>query len=198
LLLLLVLVVAFVVGLYDPVMLPEQIAKLEETGKSSPQAIAMMSGPMRIGIPIIAAFSTAAVFFIYALFVQLVGAFLLGGALKYKQALSIVTHASLVGLLGFVIRIPLALISKSSQVTVGPGMLFPAATAEGFGGHFLSAFLASFDVFNLWSTALVALGVSVIGRVPSGKANGGIWGLFLVGALVGACIAGIFGGMQGH
>jgi hypothetical protein len=122
----------------------------------------------------------------------------LGGALRYKQALSIVLHAAMVGVLGFALRVPLALIAKSSQVTVGPGMLFPASSAEGFGGHFLAAFLAAFDVFNLWQTALIALGAALVARVPSGKANAGIWGLFFAGALLGALIAGVFGGMRGH
>ncbi len=196
--LLLVLVIAFIVGLYDPVMVPEQLAKLEEAGKNTPQAAAFFTGFGRIMIPCIGVVTTGAVILVYALFVQLIGAFLLGGTLRYKQALSIVSHASMVGLAGFALRVPLALISKSSQVTVGPGMLFPSATAEGFGGHFLSAFLASFDVFNLWQTALIALGVSVVARVPAGKANAGIWGLFFVGAIVGALIGGVFGGMQGH
>jgi hypothetical protein len=195
---LVVLVIAFVVGLYDPVMLPEQLAKVEEQGGNTAGVTAFFSGAGRIIIPAIAVVSTSAVIFVYALFVQLVGAFLLGGALRYKQSLSIVLHASMVGVLGFVLRVPLALIAKSSQVTVGPGMIFPAASAEGFGGHFLSAFLSAFDVFSLWQTALIALGVSVVARVPSGKANTGIWSLFFVGALVGALIAGVFGGMARH
>jgi len=196
--LLLVLVIAFVVGLYEPVMVPEQLAKMEEAGRNSPQAAAFITGAGRIAIPCIALVTTALVMFLYALFVQLVGGFMLGGALRYRQALAIVTNSSMVGLAGFVLRVPLALISKSSQVTVGPGMLFPAASAEGFCGHFLSAFLAAFDVFSLWQTALIALGVSVVARVPQSKANAGIWGLFFIGALVGALIAGVFGGMQGH
>jgi hypothetical protein len=189
------LVLAFVLGLYDSVIVPENLAKMEEAGKSSPQAIAFMTGSIgHIVTPAIGVFATAIVMFVYAAFVLMIGGFMLGGTLSYRQAMAIVTHASLIGVLGFAVRIPLALISKTAQVTVGPGMLFPAAQAEGFGGHFLSSFLSSFDLFNLWQTALVALGVSVVARVPSGKANTGIWALFFLGALVG----GLVGGIQGR
>jgi len=194
-LVILLLVIAFVVGLYDSVLLPENLAKMAEQGKSSPQAEAFMSGiGGRLVIPGFATLATAGVLFLYSAFVLMIGAFLLGGKFSYRQALSVVTHASMVGVLGFVVRVPLALISKTAQVTVGPGMLFPAAQAEGFGGHFLSSFLASFDLFNLWQTALIALGVSVVARVPSGKASAWVWILFLLSALVG----GLFGGIQGR
>ncbi len=196
--LLLVLVALYIVILWNPVMLPESLAKAEESGPGSAAAEQFMTTVGRIIIPCFAIVTTAIVMFLYSWFVQLVGGFMLGGTLSYRQALSIVTHASMVGLPGFLLRIPLALISKSSQVTVGPGMLFPAAQAEGFGGHFLSAFLGGLDLFSLWSTALIALGVSVVARVPSGKANAGIWGLFAVGLFVGALIAGGFSLMGPH
>jgi len=195
---LLLLVVVYLLVLWDPVILPESLAKAEESGRGTAAAEQFMSTVGHIIIPCFALAATAAVMFLYALFVWLVGGFILGGTLSYRQALSITTHASMVGIPGFLLRVPLAIISKSSQVTVGPGMLFPAAQAEGFGGHFLSAFLGGLDLFSLWSTALIALGVSVVARVPSGKANGGIWGLFAVGLVVGGLVAGVFSLMGPH
>jgi len=196
--LILLLGVLFVVLLYDPVILPESLAKAAASGRPTEAAEQFMTTAGRIFIPCFTVLAITVVYFLYSWFVQLVGGFMLGGSLTYKKALSIVTHASMVGIPGFLIRVPLALIAKSSQVTVGPGMLFPAADAEGFGGQFLSAFLAGVDLFNLWQTALIAMGVAVIARVPAGKANVGIWTLFLLGVLVGALVAGISGGMGGH
>jgi hypothetical protein len=194
----LALVVLFVVGLYDPVIVPESLEKAAASGRPTAQVEQFMNTVGRVMIPSIGIATAVVITFVYTFFVWLIGGFMLGGTLRFKQALSVVTHASLVALPGFLIRVPLALIAKSSQVTVGPGMLFPGADAEGFGGHFLSAFLGWFDLFNLWQTALVALGVSVVARVSPGKANAGIWTLFVVGALVGGLLAGIFGSMGGH
>jgi hypothetical protein len=196
--LLLVLVLLYIVILWNPVMLPESLAKAAESPRGAAATEQFMSTVGRIIIPCFAVGATMFFTVLYALCVWIVGGFVLGGTLTFRQSLSLVTHASLVGIPGFLLRIPLALISNSSQVTVGPGMLFPAAQAEGFGGHFLSAFLAGFDVFNLWSTALLALGVSVVARVPSGKANAGIWTLYGITLIAGGLLAGGFSLLGPH
>src|SRR5262245_34938183 len=46
LVLLAVIALVFVI-LMDPVIVPEQLARMEETGRSSDQAVAMMTGPFK-------------------------------------------------------------------------------------------------------------------------------------------------------
>jgi hypothetical protein len=183
-------VALFVAILWNPVMLPEQLTAIEDRPNAEVAATMLTTNgiyfALGFGIP-----GTAIALFVYSWFVQIVGAFLLGGTLRYKQALSIVCHTSMLGLVAQVVRIPLAFISKSVKVSVGPGMLLPPGTAEGFAMKFLSGFLANFDLFILWQTALVALGVSVIGRVPRGKANAAIWALFVLMSLCFGLLAGI-------
>jgi len=51
--------------------------------------------------------------------------------------------------------------------SLGPGVLFPPAEAEGFAARFLAMFLNNaLDLFNLWSLALCILGMSVVSRLP--------------------------------
>ena len=116
---------------------------------------------------------------------------LLGGKLTYRQALSIVSHTGLISLPAFAVMIPLALVSKTAQVSVGPGMLFNPMTAEGFAARFIAQFMASIDVFKIWQVALTALGVSVIGRVDRGKATVFMFVAYFVASLLGACVGAV-------
>jgi hypothetical protein len=76
------------------------------------------------------------------------------------------------------------------QVTLGPGALLPLADQEGFAMKFLAGFLQAFDVFAIWQTVLVALGVSVVARVAHRSSLIAMFGLCVVlsriGALLGA------------
>jgi len=164
------LVALYSLVLWQPVLLPEALAKMEDQGASD-QAVQMITkNGLMFGLVFGSVFA-ALLTFVFAVVVWAIGGFMLGGTMSYKQALSITTHAGLVSVPAMAVMIPLALVSKMGQVSVGPGMLFPMATAEGFGGRFLSIALSSVDLFRLWQIALIAVGVSVIGRVPRAKAT---------------------------
>jgi hypothetical protein len=164
------LVALYSLVLWQPVLLPETLAKMEDQGASD-QAVQMITkNGLTFGLVFGSLFAAGATF-VFAAVVWAIGGFMLGGTMSYKQALSITTHAGLVSVPAMAVMIPLALVSKMGQVSVGPGMLFPMATAEGFGGRFLSIALSSVDLFRLWQIALIAVGVSVIGRVPRSKAT---------------------------
>lgn len=182
------LVTVYSLILWNPVILPEMMARFEEQD-TPPEAAATME---RIGLPISLAgafvFGTGFTFLI-ALIVQAIGGFLLGGKLSYRQALSIVSHTFLTSVPALAVMIPLALVARTSQVSVGPGMLFPLASAEGFGAKFLSNFMGSIDVFKFWQVALTALGVSVIGRVPRGRALVAIAIAYVLASILGAAMA---------
>ena len=131
--------------------------------------------------------------FLHALGVMFMGGFLLGGRMSYRQALSIVTHAGLVTLVALPIKILLARAAENPQVTLGPGALLPVGEQEGFVMKFLAVFLSSFDVFTLWQTVLVGLGISVVGRVGLKPAMIVSFGLFVLFALFSG-VLGAFGG----
>jgi hypothetical protein len=190
--LLLVAAAIYVLATWNGAWVPEMSAKMEEQGAPE-QAYEFIQ---KVGlvmysvlIPVIGAIVTL----IYAVAVMFVGGFLLGGRLSFKQSLSVVSHAGLVSLVALPIRILLANAAQSPQVTLGPGALLPPGQQEGFAMKFLASFLQSFDLFTLWQTALVALGVSVVARVGFKSAMFAMFGLFLVFALLGALVGSLAG-----
>ncbi len=183
--------------LMDPVIVPEQISRMEETGQASDQAIAMMQGPFKYSFLIFGVLFVGIATVVYSAAVMGVGSFVLGGRLTFKQALSIVSHASLVLVPASLLKVPLAFVTKSVEVSFGPGALFPVSSAEGFGGKFLAYFLFGLDAFQLWQTALIALGVSVVARLSLGKTAPAIWVLFLIVTVIGALMQALAAGMGG-
>jgi len=183
----LLLVVIYIVVLWQPVMLPEMLARFEEKGTPD-NVVEMMTRTGLIWSTIPAIIAIFVVNFLTALIVQGIGGFVLGGKLSYRQALSIVCHAGLIAVPALIVMMPLAIVAKSAQVSVGPGMLMPAASVEGFGPRFLALVLSSIDVFKLWQVAVTGLGVSVIGHVPRGKATVAMFVAYFIASLLGACV----------
>jgi hypothetical protein len=185
--------------LMDPVIVPEQIARIEESGRpNGDQAIAMMSGPFKWSFLVVGMFFITVATFVYAVWVFIVGSFVLGGKFTYRQALSLVSHASLVLVPSALLGIPLALVTKKAEVSFGPGAFFPVDQAEGLGGRFLSYTMFGFDIFRLWQTALIALGVAVMARIsPPSRAAVPVWILFLLVTILGALMQAFAAGMGG-
>lgn len=183
----------YVVTTWNGAWVPEMTTKMEEQ-QAPDEAFEMIQnyGLVMYGvmIPLIGGIVTL----IYAVAVMFIGGFLLGGRLSFRQALSIVCHAGLVSLVALPIRILLANAASSPQVTLGPGALLPPGEQTGFAMKFLAFFFQSFDLFTLWQTALVALGVSVIARVGFNASMVVMFGLFLVFSVLGALIGAVSGG----
>ncbi len=186
------LVALFYIFLWDPVILPESLEQMEASGQSSEQAAEFMSGAGRWVFTAFGILAVGVITLIWALAVWIVGGFLLGGRFTFRQALSITTHAGLVAVPGVLVKIPMALFSKTAQVSIGPGAFFPPSQAEGFANKFLANVLFNLDLFTIWQTALVALGVSVVALLPRGKAGVGIWGLYAVFVVLGALLGAAF------
>lgn len=185
-------VIAYLLVLWNPVMFPSMMARMEEQG-SPEKAVDFMTkyGLFVTLIPGILASLIGVL--VTALIVWGVGGFLLGGKMNYRQALSLVSHTGLIALPMLAVMLPLALVSKTSQVSVGPGMMFPMETAEGYGGRFISLAVSSIDVFKFWQVALTALGVSVMARVARSKATVALFVTYFVFSLLGAAIFAAFG-----
>lgn len=182
----------YVVATWHSAWIPQMQMQMEEQGApEGAYEFIEKNGLAMYGvmIPMIGAVITL----IYAVAVMFVGGFLLGGRLSFRQSLSIVTHGGLVSLAALPIRILLANAAESPQVTLGPGALVPVGQQEGFAMKFLASFLSSFDVFTIWQTVLIALGVSVVARVGFKPALIAMFALFLVFALLGG-VVGALGG----
>ena len=185
--LLLLAAAAYVVFTWDSAWVPMMTAQLDEQGAPD-QAYEMIAGNGKILYSFLIPFFGGLVTVIYAAIVMGAGSFMLGGKLSFRQAMSIVCHAGLVGLIAAPIRIVTANLAQNPQVTLGPGALLPMADQEGFAMKFLAGFLQGFDVFSIWQTVLVALGVSVVARVGYRASLTVMFVLFVVFSLVGALI----------
>ncbi|HMS01322.1 MAG TPA: YIP1 family protein [Gemmatimonadaceae bacterium] len=119
---------------------------------------------------------------ISALFVML-GAKVAGTSVSFRQGAAIFTVAGIPRLLSPIAMGIQGLLADPSSVrgisdaSLGPARFFDPATTPPF---VLSA-LANFDVINLWAFVVIAIGISVIGRVSRGAGFTGM-------AVVFACV----------
>jgi len=123
---------------------------------------------------------------------------LMGGSLKFKEALNITTYASL----------PPSIVSMALSVLVlylkpVEDYDIQAPLASNLGaflsvesvGKFVHSLAASIDAFTIWSIVLLGIGFSTaigVKKLPTGKAITTIGGLWLVWVLGKAMLATIF------
>lgn len=84
----------------------------------------------------------------------------------YKRSLSVVAYAYVIILLGMLIRIPLALMTKNYLFSFSPAAFLPVAAQTSA----LYSFLSIFDVFTLWYLVISVIGFKTVHRLPTGKA----------------------------
>lgn len=196
------LVVALIVGLAAgapqmtesgrQAVLDAQVEAMERSGQEiSDQAYAAMQSFNRFGA-ILAVVGTLIVLPVTALIVTgfLWGVFnaLLGGTATFKQVLTVVTHGMVIAALGTLAAMPVFLMQGTVSTTspFNLGLLAPMLDDTGFPARFLRAV----NVFGIWQTIVVAIGMAVLYR----KAVRSVaMGLLVVYALVTAVFVTVFG-----
>ncbi len=115
---------------------------------------------------------------------------LFGSTAGYAQAVMITTYAFVPRLLAAIINLVLLFVVDTSQLTTQLSMSFsPARFLDGAMHPVLLAVIGRLDVFTLWATALIAIGLIVVGRMPKGwawTAAGLVFVVGTVGAVIGA------------
>jgi hypothetical protein len=108
---------------------------------------------------------------------------ILGGTAEFKQVMAIVSHSMVISALATVFGMIMAF-SRGAMSTspANIGLLLPMLPE----GSFFSNFLGFIDLFNIWGTVVMAIGLSVLYRRKT--LNIAI-GLFAVYAAVGLCVA---------
>lgn len=101
---------------------------------------------------------------------------LFGGLLSYGQALAITAYAGLITLPQQVLGAYLISAKKTPEIQMGLGLFLSEEALQSFGGRFL----ASMDPFLVWWTALIGLGLSIVGQVERSRAYIGAVVLSLV------------------
>lgn len=174
---------------------------MERSGQAAdPQRVELVAALQRALAPATAIVSVPIALLALAL-VLWVAFKLVGGELSYRQSLAVVGHGLLPWLPAMLLSLPSLLARPAFGLDDYEGLgLFPstlpaslgALAPEGVSPGLLSA-LSSLDLFSLWSLALLALGFSIVARIPALTAAvtvGALWLVYVLGqvgwALVGA------------
>lgn len=87
---------------------------------------------------------------------------LLGGSARFKQVLAVVTHSMVIMALGAALAVPIQLAQGQMTIT-GPfnlSVLVPMLDENSF----ITRFLSGINLFTLWHTVVVAIGLGVLYR----------------------------------
>ncbi len=148
----------------NPDLTAEQLEAMQEMSTKGVQNFAAIGA----GVVSLIAIAIASVVLLF------VGNIILGGNAKYLQIFSMFTWGGLVGLSGYILRLPLSLSRETMQVYLGPAVLFGDGSHESV----LFKIAAALDIFVLWRVALVAIGFGAIYRLTAGKSFAVIGGLY--------------------
>lgn len=160
----------------NPNMSPEQVE----------QAKAMSQGNFAMAMGIVSVLViTPVMFAVYAVLFQLILNFGFGGSATFKPVLSIVTHASVITLVGLLVTIPLMLYQGQAGITLNLGLLVPFFEEEGF----LYRVLKNIDVFIIWWLCLVSIGLGSLYRMPTSRPASVLFSLWVVWILLKAALA---------
>ncbi|MCC7263033.1 MAG: YIP1 family protein [Candidatus Latescibacteria bacterium] len=96
----------------------------------------------------------------------LLARFVFTSEVSYRSLLVVKGYGSLIIATEWLVRTALILAWNSPVVQTGPGLLVPESMVRTFAGQTLLAV----SVFDLWQAVVLGLGVSVVARVPVGRA----------------------------
>jgi hypothetical protein len=180
----------------------DQITKGPRGDQMTPEqidtAVGFWTGP--IGKVVIYVFPIigVAVFVAAGGALYLLGSMLMGGVLRYKQALSVWTYSSFApAVLSSIVGVVVVLITPAEDINPSqPGgvvranlsILLPHGSSPALG-----ALLGSFDIFTFYGLFLAAVGLRKVGKLSSGSAWTVAIGLWLLGVLLKVGWAALFG-----
>lgn len=158
---------------------PEQMERAREMGLTYTKNFSgVTAGVYSVVMSVVAA---AALLF--------VGNIVLNGKANFRQVFSIYVWTGMVGLLGYLIRAPIALQRKTMMVFFGPAIFFPAGSEESA----LFKIAASLDVFSIWRLALVTIGFAAVYRIGLNKSMTTLGTLYVLLIAVSVVFSGFFG-----
>lgn len=118
-----------------------------------------------------------------------VGNIVLGGKANFRQVFSIYLWTGLVGILAYLIRVPVALQQGTMKVYLGPAVLFPPEAEQSA----LFRIAAALDVFTIWRVILLAIGFAAIYRLSLSKSITAVGTLYVLLIASSVIFAGAFG-----
>ncbi len=117
---------------------------------------------------------------------------ILGGKSTFKKMLSMVSWASLIGVLSSVIHTALIITKGTTQGVTTSLALLLADPEPGAKPSFLFRLLSKFDVFTIWEMVLWAIGTSVLYRFSMKKSAGMVAVLWVLWVIISVTVGGLF------
>jgi len=161
-----------------PIAVKEQVARIEKSDKipeSRKEEIIerIESNPVGVRSYIISPIVIGVSILITALLIQLVANFILGGEVKFLSAVAIYSYANLVGVLGYLVKVPLMVSRGTTKVYTSLAVFLEPS------GTFIFR-----DVFTVWKVLLIGFGVGIFTGVKPSKAISVMLVAWLVLALI--------------
>ncbi|MEW6753432.1 MAG: YIP1 family protein [Candidatus Latescibacterota bacterium] len=141
------------------------------------------SAALVVGVPL----TSFAMLFAGSAVLLLIGRYGLGGGVTYTQALAVSAYASLVQVLGWLVRAPLMVARETAMVHLGPGVFLSEQGLATFGGRLL----AGLDLFMVWQLGIAAVGLAVLARASALRAFALVVAAWLVWLVAMAALAGL-------
>lgn len=178
-----------------PLILQAQSDLLQEHLKNLPEAqrqqmlaqMQGMQGMTRISTLVGAAVSIFAILFISSGVLLLIARYALEGKVQYGQMLAVWGYASLVGIIGVLVRTPLMLAKDTIGVFTGLGIFVSDEMAKTFAGRLL----AGIDLFSFWQFCLIGIGLAILTGVSTRRALVPVLLLWALWILVQASLGGL-------
>jgi hypothetical protein len=182
----------------EPLYDAEFTRQMAKTLEANPELTAEQLGGMRsfskITMLVFGVLFAPLVALVVGALTRLMGA-LFDAALTFKLAMMIVVYAQFPRVLQQVVAIVQGFLMAPESMTsrfaigIGPARFLDVDTAS----PLVMALAERFDIFTLWTTVLLAIGLRVLGKVPGGKAYVAaalVWVLGSLPAVFGALAAG--------
>ena len=114
---------------------------------------------------------------------------ILGAPMTFDQAMGLNVYRYLIISLGSLVKLPIMISQNSIDVHFSPATFMASETSSGF----LYKFFSHIDVFNIWSVAVLCMGLAVITRTDIKRVWPWVAALFLVYYLAQAGLGIAFG-----
>lgn len=193
--LLVVLFTLVTIQLTMPLILQAQSEVLQEQLKTLPEAQRQQMLAQMQGVTSISSISTVVVtpisvfvmLFISGGVLLLIARYVLEGKVQYGQMLAVWGYASLVGIIGVLVRTPLMLAKDTAAVYTGLGVFVPDEMAK----TFLGRLLAGMDLFSFWQFCLIGIGLATLTGVSTRRGLVPVLLLWALWILVQASLGGL-------
>ena len=110
-----------------------------------------------------------------------------GGGVGFRKMLAFYAYASLIGVLGVLIKMPLVLAKGTIDVRTSVAAFFPSIPFDSPIGVLLN----NFDIFSIWTVVAVVIGYHVLTEIGMKKSAAivvALWGVVVVVGVVGALV----------